>query len=123
MRLSYLQATRSRPSRQSHDPQARREKAFNRGGGKREGGPRHNTTADKAPPSTPMIDAPEAIQVPGGKRRPVPLSAAAGSTPRPQEASSTPHTAPQLSPLQRGEAVNIRRPPSSHRLAISVLTG
>ncbi|KAJ1188942.1 hypothetical protein NDU88_005698 [Pleurodeles waltl] len=45
------------------------------------------------PQSTPMIDATEALQVPRGKRRPVPLSVAAGSTPQPQEAGSTPRTA------------------------------
>ncbi|KAJ1206326.1 hypothetical protein NDU88_001733 [Pleurodeles waltl] len=108
-----LQATPSRPSRHARDPQARREQAVSHGG--EGGGPRHNTTADLARQCTPMSDATEALQARGGKRRPVPRSVAAGSTPCPEEAGPTSNAAPQVPPLQRGEAADIRRPstPSS----------
>ncbi|KAJ1106680.1 hypothetical protein NDU88_004081 [Pleurodeles waltl] len=107
--------------RNSRDPQARRGKVVNcKGGG---GGRRHHTTADMTPQRTSVSAALEALQVPGGKHRPVLRSAASANTPRPEEAGSPPRATLQSPPQKRGEGADIRCPPPSHRSASSVLAG
>ncbi|KAJ1138173.1 hypothetical protein NDU88_004564 [Pleurodeles waltl] len=84
-RPSHLQATRSRPSSQGRILQTRQERpsiAEEEEEGRGEG-LRLDTTADMASPEHPNDHCLWAIQVSGEKGRPVPLSAAAGSTPRP----------------------------------------
>ncbi|KAJ1108116.1 hypothetical protein NDU88_005498 [Pleurodeles waltl] len=64
------------------------------------------------PLRTPMSGATEALQSPGGRRRPAPRGAASGSPPRPREAGPTSRATLQLPLLQRGEAADIRRSPT-----------
>ncbi|KAJ1179477.1 hypothetical protein NDU88_004711 [Pleurodeles waltl] len=108
-RPSYLQATRSRPSRQGHDPQAWREKAFNRGGGK--GGARSTTPPPIMPPKHPNDRCPRGPPGPRGNAQASPTQRSGWELATTLRGQLDPSHCTATVAAATGEAINIRRPP------------
>ncbi|KAJ1218072.1 hypothetical protein NDU88_005658 [Pleurodeles waltl] len=87
------------------------------------GGPAAQHHCRYGPPEHPNERCHGGPPGPRGKAQTSPTQRGSREHAVPRRGRFDPRAAPQLPPLQRGEAANIRRPPPSHRSASSVLAG